>query len=165
MIDRHLTDEEFGELLAGSAAAEPQAHVQACTRCRAEFETFRRSVGDFHELGMLWAEAEAPRRIRLPIDRWQRWPLRSLSLVSVTAIVACFVLFGIRTTRIAAGPAHEVVSSALSAPPQAKLAEDNQLMMSIDRELSADVDLSVPVQELRSAAAVRRPRAAANMEN
>jgi hypothetical protein len=165
MIDRHLTDEEFSELLGGSAGADPQAHVQACARCHAELETLRHSLGSFHELGMLWAEAEAPRRIRVPLHRWQRWPLQSFSLVSATLIVACLVLFGVRGRHFEAGPAPHPASAAAPVSEQTSLAEDNQLMVSIDRELSANVELPVPVQDLRLSAGVRHRHSAASMEN
>jgi hypothetical protein len=112
----------------------------------------------------LWAEQEAPRRIRVPANRWERWPLQSVGMVAATLMVLCVVFFGFHPKR---NPANPPANSGATAPSayQASLEEYNQLMMAIDRELNTQVVPQVPLQDLRPAAGSRHRRPAAKLVN
>jgi hypothetical protein len=63
------TDEQLSDLLAGDDSdVASVTHVKQCDQCRAEIELLGSSVQHFNDLGMLWAEQNAPRRIPVPLN-------------------------------------------------------------------------------------------------
>ena len=145
----HLTDDEFSELVAGE---EPdpgiRAHLAMCEHCRLEVEAVRSSVHNFNRFSMTWAESEAPRRVRTP-PRWMLGlasrPSWNLGLAGTA--IACLLVFGLdRSFQLT--PTPETIPQAVTAPSSVELAQDNQLLESINQELSAEAELTIPVAEL-----------------
>ncbi|HEY4358460.1 MAG TPA: hypothetical protein VGN16_22120 [Acidobacteriaceae bacterium] len=146
MTTSHLTDEQFSDFLADdSASQEAIAHLDACEHCRAELAELHSAMGSFNEISLAWAEVEAPRRIQSPTS-WQirrrtlpAWGLAVATMMAVAAI-------GIHRELDLRSPAVPTVSTAeVTAPSSGELAQDNRLLMSIDQELSYQVQPAVPV--------------------
>lgn len=135
----HLTDEQFADLLAGANADNRAVlHVERCQSCRNELTELGAAVGDLNFASLRWAEQRAS-RIAVP----SRWTLNWNALPGWGATMAAVLIFGVAlgahmqsSTRIepALQPSHTV-----AAPSQDELAQDNQLMRSIDNELSEQV--------------------------
>jgi hypothetical protein len=144
----HLTDEQFAELLAGDNRDDRAAlHVQRCEACRNELATLGTAVNDLNFASMRWAEQRAV-RITVP----SRWMLNWNALPGWGATMAAVLVFG-----VAIG-AHMQTSNRMeptlqpirtvSAPSADELAQDNQLMRSIDSELSEQVGGQVLASDL-----------------
>ncbi len=154
----HLTDEQFADLLAGDKADQRAlVHLETCTTCRQELTEMTSAVGDLNFASLRWAEQRA-----LDIKAPSRWALNWHGLPGWGATMAAVLIFGValgahmpvrNSVEPALQPAH-----AVSAPSADELAEDNQLMRSIDSELSepgtqvvsADVNASSPAIHHRS---------------
>ena len=146
----HLTDEQFADLLAGHKSDEgARLHLENCTACRQELTAMTAAVGDLNFASLRWAEQRASR-----IEAPSVWTLNRHALPGWGATMAAVLIFGValgahmqvrNSVEPALQPAH-----AVSAPSADELAEDNQMMRSIDNELSqqgpqvlaADADVS-----------------------
>jgi hypothetical protein len=135
----HLTDEQFAELLAGHKSDDRAVlHVERCEACRKELASFGAAVGDLNFASLRWAEHRAS-RIAVPSN----WTLNWNALPGWGATMAAVLIFGVAlgahmqsSTQIepTLQPAHTI-----AAPSEDELAQDNQMMRSIDSELSEQI--------------------------
>lgn len=162
----HLSDETFGDLMAGERPdAATQAHLVQCVPCRTEVAFMRSSLGDFNALSMAWAEAEAPRRVHTP----SRWLLRlggrpawGMGLAAMAA--ACILAVGLQRPFERPAPA-PAASATPTGPTMAEIAQDNRLMSSIDQELQYSAQPVVPISELKVAREGDRAHSSASVVN
>ena len=155
MNANHLSDEQFGELLAGeSVDRQATMHLETCAACRGELESVRGAVGDLRELSMHWAEQRAT-HIHVP-SRWAiRWNALPGWSAAVATVLCCGVAIGVHEQKVARGhlPAQAMGTEISQAempvtPTEDVLAQDNRLLRSIDSELSQQVRPQVSASEL-----------------
>ena len=158
---QHLTDKEFGNLLAGEfPGTAAELHLAACDFCQQELDVVGGSLGSFRELSTVWAQHAAPVRVPVPSGLALRLGLRpswgaGLAATAMTAMLA----FGMGLTG-GSSAATKVVPTVAPVPPSnSELANDNRLMLSIDQELSYQAQPAVPASQLRTEARgdARRP--------
>lgn len=151
----HLTDEQFSQLLAGEPCNETAAtHLESCTACRQELGSMQVAVGTLRDLSLRWAEQRAV-RITAP----SRWVL-SLQRLPGWSTATALLLFGLAIgVHVQSGPrssASEIgQAQTATVPSDNELAEDNQLLRSIDQELNRQVRPLVPASELTVSHPVR----------
>jgi len=136
MNSNHLNDEQFADLLAGQKSDEhARLHLESCDECRQELSYMSAAVGDLNFASIRWAEQRAAR-----IESPSVWTLNWHRLPGWGATMAAVLIVGValgahvqvrNSVEPALQPAHIV-----STPSADELAEDNQLMRSIDNELS-----------------------------
>jgi predicted anti-sigma-YlaC factor YlaD len=158
---RHLTDEQFTELLMGSRPAWVQAHLVECSACREEAERVSGAIGDFAEQSLLWAEQRAvarPMRVAEREPAWA-WLLRPQAWAVGAMAIALAVGIGMTMHRDHTQPVQQATATApadatktqvatvqpVAAKVQAEakagratLKADNALLTAIDGELRAD---------------------------
>lgn len=155
----HLTDEQFGDLLAGdSPRGAVEEHLAVCEHCRGELAAVRGTMSNFNVFSMAWAQREAARRVQSP----SRWALRLASMppwgIALTgAGAACLVALGLGMP-FAHEPEPANAEIVIPVPSDAEIARDNQLLASIDKELQYRAPLVVPAAELTVSAAGQRPQ-------
>lgn len=152
----HLTDEQFADLLAGNHSdLRARLHLESCATCRQELTAMTAAVGDLNFASLRWAERRAT-RIQVP----SRWALNWNVLPGWAATMAGVLIFGVALgahvqannhVEPALRPAHTI-----SAPSDGELAQDNQLMRSIDNELSQQAGPQVLVSDHRASSAARQ---------
>ncbi len=156
--EAHLTDAQFGDLLAGEAPdAIAAAHLAACDHCRGEIAAVRGSLNGFNAFTAAWSEKQAPRRIPVP-SRWTihlRGPAAWVGGLAATA-AAGLLLFdlGLPADHVPQQPM--VSAAALTGPTSAELADDNRLMASINQELRYDDGIAVARPSLAASGAALR---------
>ena len=163
MTHRHLTDEQLTALLAGNAHSDPSnavldAHLKACERCRTELAAVKGATLSFNELGLAWAEREAP--VRVPAPSWVSLRLGarpSWGMGFAALAVACLAMLGTVPRGLPAGGA-ESAHTVMATPTNEELAEDNELMQSIGRALQYRSAPAVPASELRAPSRHRAER-------
>lgn len=166
-LTQHLTDEQFGGLLAGELPDESmRIHLAACEFCRAEVEVVQESVSCFNVTSMRWAEAEAPRRVPVPSRLALRLGGRPIWGLGLATAAAGF-LVAVGMSLPFGQPQHPAPTQARvpAKPTNAELAQDNRLMESIAQELRYDVQPAVPAAELRTAAPGAALNGAASVTN
>ena len=158
---RHLTDEQFTELLLGAGPAPVQAHLVECAACREEAERVSGAIGDFAQQTLLWAERRVEARPVRVVERQTAfaWLLHPQIWVAGALATALAVGIGMTMRRDHTQPVHQTMVTAQAdavktqtakvqpvvakAQAEAKtgpatLKADNALLTAIDGELRAD---------------------------
>jgi hypothetical protein len=133
MTGRHLTDEQFTELLAGDYPFDASRHLHECAQCRWEFNQVQASIADFGSFAIEWAEQRASVSIPAPSAFARAWQPRSAW--AAAAVLAAAVLFGLHQEKRIQPPGAITVANIHPAHSEQEVAEDNQLMMAIDKEI------------------------------
>ncbi len=123
MGEGHLTEEQFGELIAASArtAAETspaEAHLRSCEQCAAEIAGLRECLSLFREASTAYADSELRRmpRIVLPARRLLLFPVLEPAYWVAAAAIFLAALLPMQTLhRHTVQPAQAVAAGAPSA--------------------------------------------------
>ena len=150
MTGQHLTDEQFTELLSGEYPLDASLHMKMCPQCRSEFERVQASIEDFGSLGLLWAEQRPSPQISAPSVFLRGW--HSVSIRTAAAVLLAAILFGVNQEKRMQAPVADPLTAATPARSESQVAEDNRLMMAIDKEIRWQADSPVAEGRLPSRA-------------
>jgi anti-sigma factor RsiW len=148
--DAHLTEEQFGELIAASARTSSsetlitEAHLLGCEQCSAELASLRECLSLFREASTAYADNELRRmpQVSLPARRPLLFPaLAPVYLATAAAAIFLVTLLPIRQLRTA-HPAPGVAVRVAEAPSES----DEALLEDVNSEVSASVP--APMQAL-----------------
>jgi hypothetical protein len=140
----HLTEEQFGELLAqpagpvNSAIVAAEAHLLTCEQCAAELTALRASLSLFREASTAHADNVLRRlpQITVPVRGIFSPALQRAYLATAAATVFLAALLPMQMLRQHAARS----SAAVSASAPGSLAEsDEALLDDVDRDASASV--------------------------
>jgi ferric-dicitrate binding protein FerR (iron transport regulator) len=150
MTGQHLTDEQFTELLSGGCPLDASRHMLSCAQCQSELKRVQASLQDFAFLSLEWAEHRASASIPTPSALVRRWQAASTWTAAAAAVVAAAILFGVHQENRMQTPD---VSITVSQPPQSasEIADDNRLMMAIDKEIRWQAESPISVDDLATA--------------
>jgi hypothetical protein len=176
----HLTDEQFTDLLLGSIPASVTAHLQACAECAEEAQRVSGAIGSFSQQSRLWAERRAAAGrtasmmpVHQPVLSWFSRPMAwsaAAAALAIATVVGVGVESGIDRKghpidgqqRAAQVQPARVVPAA---NPKADLNADNNLLATIDEELSAQSAPQAGLYGLKVGAHVPRSRSMKRMSN
>jgi len=137
----HLSEEALNDVLIGLGSPGDEAHLVACPACRARRADFRAQVQAFGESSLAWSEARAAAMPRP--SKWQaarRVPIPALGL-ALAAMLLVAVAAPLWHHFNSSGPS----SSGAVVPPvsasgdsEAQIAQDNELLRSVDVALNTD---------------------------
>lgn len=145
---QHLTDEQFSDLLVGEAGGDAASHLDSCPACNRELALLRSAVSDLRGFSQRWAEERAA-RIVSP-SRWTLGWHRLPAWGTAVSLLFCGLAVGMHFQGITHSSSAGISQpqTLASAPSDDELAEDNQLLRSINQELSRQVRPQVPASEL-----------------
>jgi hypothetical protein len=162
---QHLTDEQFANILAGDQSdVRARLHAESCVKCQRELLSLGGAIGDLNHASLRWAEKRAA-RIEVP----SRWVLNWNSMRGWGATLAGVLMFGValgahvqinQQNAAVERPPHTLV-----APSDDELANDNNLMLSIDSELTERVGGQVPDSDLNVSARPAHRRDVSEVSN
>ena len=155
MTGQHLTDEQFTELLSGDYSSDANRHLQSCAQCQAEFQQVQTSIEDFAAAGLEWVEKWASRPVQPPIRAWQPGSTWS----AAAAVLAAAVLFGVHQELRMRVPPVVPGGGASAARFETEVADDNRLMLAIDKEIHWQANSPIAVYSLAEGG--RRPHSQA----
>lgn len=156
----HLTDEQFAACVAECASVAPspesEAHLRECSTCREELARFSASMEDFSRAAFGWSETLPAVSLRAEArpQAGQSWLAPATWAVAAAVLLAAGVPMVIHHDREPAAPAGVAVVDGPD-DSDAQIAEDNQLMRSVNMAIGAND--SSPMQEYGLQAG-RRPR-------
>jgi hypothetical protein len=155
MTGQHLTDEQFTDLLSGDYTTDASRHMLACARCQVEFDRVQASIEDFVTLSLEWAERRASTSISAPSAFLRGWQSAN-SWAVAAAVLAAAILFGVHEGRLLVP---DVISVASSQPAESasEVADDNRLLMAIDKEIRWQTESPISIDDLTASAG--RPHA------
>jgi hypothetical protein len=154
MGEGHLTEEQFGELIAASAktaydASPAETHLRCCEQCAAELATLRECLSLFREASTAYAESElrrmpqvnlgSRRRLLFPVFGPAYW-MTAAAAIFLAALVPMQTL-----RRHATQPAPAVAVSASSTTAASE--SDEALLEDVNREESASVPAAMQALE------------------
>ena len=155
MGEGHLTEEQFGELIAGSAkaaaaeTAPAEAHLQGCEQCAAELASLRECLSLYREASTAYADRELRRipQVKLPARRPLLFPgLESAYWAAAAAAIFLAALLPMQTLhRRTAQPAPAVAAGAASVSVGSE--SDEALLDDVNREESASVPAAMQALE------------------
>jgi anti-sigma-K factor RskA len=163
MTGQHLTDEQFTDLLSGDYTADASRHMLACAQCQGEFEQVQTSIEDFVNLSREWAEPRAAKSISAPSAFARGWRCAS-SWAAAAAVLAAAILFGIHQGRLT-GPGVLAVSGSQPAESASEVADDNRLLMAIDKEIRWQPESPISIDDLTASAASPHARLPRRLRN
>jgi anti-sigma factor RsiW len=145
---QHLTEEQFGELLAPSAEdsnrALAEAHIASCEQCSAELASLRDSLSLFRKATGAYAENEFR---RLPQWSSSRLPLRRPMLQpAYWAAAAALLLAAVLPLQMLHRHAVPPPATVAVTAPDRPTVSDEALFESVDSEISEAVP--TPMQAL-----------------
>jgi hypothetical protein len=154
MGEGHLTEEQFGELIAASAKAAAdiapaEAHVRGCEPCAAELASLRECLSLFRDASTAYADRELRRipRVKLPARRPLFFPsLEPAYWAVAAAAIFLAALLPMQTLRRhAVQPAPAVAVGAANASVGTE--SDEALLEDVNREESASVPAAMQALE------------------
>jgi hypothetical protein len=143
-MNSHLTDEALDDVLIGLATAESEAHLAVCDLCRAKVRSFRSDVDTFNQASLAWSQSRAeslPAVHPLP-TRAVKSPWAALAPVewAMAAAVLLFIALPVWNHGRHPDLGAMVTPAAQNSEAQdseTQIAQDNDLLKSIDAALSA----------------------------
>jgi hypothetical protein len=144
MTGHHLTEEQFAGLLSG--ACDTNDHVLECTQCRHELRTVQASLEDFASLSLEWADERASRSISTRSVLLRGWQSTSAWMAAAAAVLTAAVLFAGQHPR--SPQAMSVVVTRAAADSNSEVADDNRLMVAIDKEIRWQPQTLISVDDL-----------------
>jgi predicted anti-sigma-YlaC factor YlaD len=141
----HLDEDQFADCLIGlEPDTEVAAHLACCEVCRAEMERFGSAVNAFKRATVAWGEARPELRPRVSSREWRPRPVL---VVASWALAACTVAGVGMSVLLHWGPDQRVTGGSLEGraavvPVQedsaAQIAQDNKLLLEVDRVTRSD---------------------------
>jgi len=180
LLENHLSDEQFTDLLLGTIPPSVTAHLDACQPCAQEAQRVSGAIGSFEQQSRLWAERRAATRpvqapATQPLLAWLRAGSTAWYATAAALILATVVGLGIAHRSAPAvaiqqpiqQPAQQQVAAIQPAPQvsPATLKADNELLSAIDGELSADAVPPANLYGLRIGTHAARTKSLKRMSN
>jgi hypothetical protein len=141
-----LSDEAMNDLLIGLATPGSEAHIASCLVCRVQLEEFRSQMQIFNQTSAAWGEARSSGVVR--DIRKERKRNTALSALGWALAASLLLVVGLlewnhdrhRSRNYASAPV-----AVQQEDSEAQIAEDNELLRSVDLALS-ERDVS-PISE------------------
>ena len=136
----HLSEEALDDVLIGLGSVEAEAHLAACSRCSDTLRQFQAKMGSFNQASLAWSEArpvpEAMSKAVARLNAKPRGVIAPLSWAMAVAVVAAlgFQIWNYELHQPSTAP---VASVSQSVDSEVQIAQDNQLLQSVNAALSA----------------------------
>ncbi len=163
MTGQHLTDEQFTDLLSGDYPADASRHMLACVQCQGEFDRVQASIEDFVTLSLEWAERRASTSISAPSAFVLGWQSVS-SWAAAAAVLAAAILFGVHQGGRLSSDVTAVTGSQ-PAESASEVADDNRLLMAIDKEIRWQPESPISLDDLTASAGRPHARLSSGLRN
>jgi len=142
----HLSEEALDDVLIGLGSTEAEAHLAACSQCNESLRQFRSSLHSFNQASLAWSESRpVPQAMTKAVDRLREKPrglMTPLSWAMAAAVVAALA-FQLWTYEFRQPATYPVATASQPADSEVQIAQDNQLLQSVNAALSAS-DVATP---------------------
>jgi hypothetical protein len=132
----HLSEEAINDVLIGMASPESELHLAVCPECRGQVQEFRSGMQIFDQASLAWSEARYAPALRIKTELGPR----RIAVASPLWAIAATVLLAVGVpvwSHYHDSPRNPAPASA-PADSEAQIAQDNELMHSVDIALSED---------------------------
>ena len=133
----HLSEDAMNDLLIGLGTAEAEAHLNVCERCRGQMQEFRSDLEAFNQATLLWSEAQPAKKVN--VSKTKRghaiFPALGWALAALAVLLLRIPLINHGTFSPAGSSAAAVAGTQ---DTEAQIAQDNELLRSVDAALNTD---------------------------
>ena len=136
----HLSQEALDDVLIGLGSPESEVHLAVCAACRGQLERFQSSVRAFNQASMAWSEVRAEAKpVKQLRDHTSRARVSMFAPLGWAMAAALLLVIGIPVWNREHRPVVEQnpAAASTSGDSEAQIAEDNNLLKSIDAALNA----------------------------
>ena len=147
---RHLTEEEFGELMSAPVRREvhalsaAEAHVEECEQCAAELAELRASLSLFRQATTDFANEQLRHMPACSVPL--RQPLLQPMYFAAAAAILLAALLPMQVLHHEAAPRQQAVTATATARAAHSVESDEALLDDVNNEISASVP--APLQAL-----------------
>jgi hypothetical protein len=136
----HLSEEALDDVLIGIGSPKSKAHLVACSRCSDTLRQFQAKMGRFNQASLAWSEARpVPGAMNKAVARLNAKPRGAIAPLSWAMAVAVVAAFGFQiwTYEFHRPSTPPVASVSPSVDSEVQIAQDNQLLQSVNAALNA----------------------------
>jgi len=135
----HLTDEQFAECAIVAPSPESEAHLRDCPQCCEELGRFSASMEDFSRAAFGWSETQPAVSLRAEArpQVGRAWLVPATWAVAAALVLGAGVPMVMHHDRQPTAPADTAVVDGPD-DSDAQIAEDNQLMQSVNVAIRAN---------------------------
>ena len=146
----HLSEEAIHDVLIGLGSPEADAHIAVCEVCRGQVKEFGSELQTFNQASLAWCKAKPVTSLH-GTGKWNVRQAMSAPLGWALA-AAVLIMIGLPAWIEDHHPRvnYNAVATAVPEDSAVQIAQDNDLLRSVDVALSADEDS--PLRELRLSA-------------
>jgi hypothetical protein len=147
----HLSEEAMNDVLIGLGSPEAIAHAGACAECRAQLQVFQDEMTLFNRTSLAWSEARSATLGAIEPTRQAKPMLVPFGLAFAAALLLAVAVPGWMHRGAPATHTNQAVTAP--AEPQQdsadQIADDNELMRSVDMALSSGEESPISVYQIR----------------
>jgi hypothetical protein len=136
-LSAHLSEEALDDALIGLSSPETEAHLALCGACRGQLESFHTEMQLFNQTSMAWSEARPARPF--PVVSHKKLSHAYYAPLGWALAATVFLAIGVPVWNHDRHVSPKYNAESVSAPQdtEAQIAQDNDLMRSVDAALSA----------------------------
>jgi anti-sigma factor RsiW len=146
----HLSEEAVNDVLIGLGSLESKAHLGVCSICSSRVKEFRSEVNAFNRATLAWSEA----RPRATLDEDERRRVRWIAASPLSWALAAALLLAVGFpvwNHLKPAADNASVPSPLHEDSQTQIAQDNDLLNSVNVALNEGEESPVAVYQLSEA--------------
>ena len=145
--ETHLTDEQIDDYLIGDLSAGLEAHFAVCGMCQDRVAAMEGPIAVFKNVSLAWSERQSatlpvrPAGIQLQTARSRRllWAATATTAVAISVAIPLAHHGSPKAAAQSAPQASTSPAQTYSAEREEQIAQDNQMLQDIDREIGAPV--------------------------
>jgi hypothetical protein len=146
----HLSEEAINDCLIGLGSPQSEAHLAVCAVCRGQVKGFETDIAAFNQTTLAWTEARPHTTLRAaPTPRARRITAGPLGWALAAALLAAVGLPVWNHYRPAAHTAS--VAGPVTVDSEAQIAQDNDLLRSVNVALNEGEESPIAVYHLSEA--------------
>lgn len=140
-MNRHLNDQEFTDALLREASFEAAVHLRDCDACRKELEELAAGLAQLRTAVVAWSDRTHATSGVHPVPRWKLPRVAGSAAFAASLVLLTFCLLPAVMGRPVGNHSAGIVRAATSPdhPAKVRVAEDNQLLEAVNREISEQV--------------------------
>jgi hypothetical protein len=133
----HLSEEALDDALIGLSSPETEAHLAMCEFCHSQMEEFRSELRLFNQTSLAWSEARPAKSV--PVNGKSKFRHAMQAPLGWALAAAVFLAIGVPVWNYDHRLSPHLSSSTAKTPEdtEAQIAQDNDLLRSVDAALSA----------------------------